>query len=103
MSTLGEVTDVTTVQKWGQIFQQKGLTNPPLKRYFERAYQICRWAVLRIRDDKSVKKRQGPKMGTLGEVTDVTTIQKRGQIFQQKGLTNPSLKRYSERAYQICQ
>ena len=40
-------------------------------------------------------------MGTWGEVVMSNTPQKRGHFFGSKGLTNPSLKFNSERAYQI--
>ena len=43
MGTIGEVRRRGTVQKWGQnkkIFLVKGLKNPLLKFYSERAYQI---------------------------------------------------------------
>ena len=56
-------------------------------------------------DDKSVKKRRCRKMGTIGGVSCIGTTQKRGKnkkFFLVKGLTNPSLKFLSERAYQIC-
>ena len=46
MGTIGEVSAVDTPQKWGQFFWGKGLQNPSLKCYSERAYQIRRWAVL---------------------------------------------------------
>ena len=49
MGTMGEVRAVSTTQKWGQNkkkFLGKGLKNPSLKFYSERAYQICHWAFL---------------------------------------------------------
>ena len=65
-----------------KILLQKGLTNPSLTKVA----------------DKSVRKRRGPKTGTTGEVRPPNTSPKWGQNFFRKGLTNPSLKSYSERA-----
>ena len=69
MGTMGEVRAVSTTQKWGQNkkkFLGKGLKNPSLKFYSERAYQICHWAFLPKRGWQIRQKKARPKNGYNG-------------------------------------
>ena len=83
------------------IFNQKGLTNPSSKFNSERAYQIRRRWYLPVRGWKIRRKKTSLKNGYKGRGQTQNTSPKWGRFFCQKGLTNPSSKFNSERAYQI--
>ena len=90
-----------TSPKWGRFFCRKGLTNPSSKFNSERAYQIRRRWYLPVRGWKIRRKKTSLKNGYKGRGQTQNTSPKWGQFFCQKGLTNPSSKFNSERAYQI--
>ena len=98
---MGEVVPQNTSPKRGLFFCRKGLTNPSSKLSSRRAYQIRRRWYLSIRGWQIRRKKTFPKNGYNGRGCAPNTSPKRGLFFCRKGLTNPSSKLSSRRAYQI--